>query len=364
MKRATTTSVFAVALCLWLLPSVATAETKKRTCGGNPGQTLQHFLDELNPGDTLIVSGTCNENVVIGENRRNLTIDGQGTATIDGSGNSSAAAVQVRGRGVIITGFRIIGGRHGIQFSRGGTGTVERSLISGASTHGVVINDNSFARVVASTIEQNGVHGICVCEHASAEIGFRGDFSTQGSANTIRSNGNSGITVADSSYAEIESNVVYGNVNAGISINGSSSARIGAESGPAGTFAGGNTVELNGNRGIVVNRSSSARVVQNTIRNNTGGGVGVFKASHADIAANDIGGNGGNGISVTGNSGVNLGNDSGSLVDDQPNATLSLNSGFGISCGTNSTADGRQGSLNGSLGAQNFAGSCTNSLLP
>lgn len=364
MKHATARSVFVVALCLWLLPSVATAETKKRTCGSNPGQTLQHFLNELNPGDTLIVSGTCNENVVFGEGRRNLTIDGQGTATINGSGNPNAPAVQIRGRGIIITGFRIIGGRHGIQFNRGGTGTVDGNLISGASTHGVVINDNSFARIVASTIEQNGVHGICVCEHASAEIGFRGDFSTQGSPNTIRNNGNSGITVADSSYAEIESNAVYGNANTGINVNGSSSARIGAESGPAGTFASGNTVEFNGNRGMVVTRSSSAQIVANVIRNNTGDGVGVFRASHADISANVIDSNSGHGVLVNHNSGVNLGSDSGTAPQDQPNTTSANNGGFGIICLNNSSADGRPGTLNGNLGVKSFALSCTDSLVP
>ena len=42
-----------------------------------------YFLDAeeaVLPADTLIVSGTCNENVLIGEGHRNLTIDGQGKA--------------------------------------------------------------------------------------------------------------------------------------------------------------------------------------------------------------------------------------------------------------------------------------------
>ena len=327
-RACTVRSVFLVGLCLWLPPLAAVAETKKHKCGDKPGHTLQRSIDKLDPGDTLIVSGTCNENVVIGEGRRNLIIVGQGTATINGSGNPNAPAVQVRGRRITIKGFTIIGGRHGVQLNAGGTGTVDSNKISNAAAHGVGVHNNSSAQIVDNTIEQNGSNGICVCEHSTADIGFRGDFATQGSPNVIRNNGNNGVLVADASYAEIESNSVYGNVSAGIAVDGGSSAKIGFQSGVAGTFASGNTIESNGNRGIVVARSASARIVENIIRNNTGDGVGVVRAAQADIAANAIDGNTGDGIFVNQNSGVNLGNDSGSTPQDQPNSTITNNAGL------------------------------------
>ena len=358
------TSILLGALCLASISSPALAETKKRTCGSNPGHTLQHFLNELNPGDTLVVSGTCNENVVLGEGARNLTIQGAGGATINGSGNPSAPAVQIRGRGITIKGFTIIGGRHGVQIQRSGSATIDTNTIRNASGHGVLVNDNSFARIVDNTIEHNAQNGICVCEHASAEIGFRGDFATQASPNVVRSNGGFGIHVSDASYAEIESNTVSLNINAGIAITDGSSARIGFQSGFVGTFSNANTVELNGNRGIVISRSSTARVVGNIIRNNTGDGVGVVRVAQADVASNNIDGNTGNGVLVTQNSGVNLGSDVGAAPQDQPNNTVTNNGGFGVSCGTNSYADGRQGTLNGNLGPQGFAVSCVNSLIP
>jgi len=357
-------SVLLAVFFLWLLPAGAAPDTKQRTCGSRPGHTLQHFLDELKPGDTLIVSGTCNENVVIGEGRRNLTIVGQGTATINGSGNPNAPAVQIRGRGITIKGFTIIGGRHGVQLIGGGTGTVDSNKISSATAHGVGVHNNSSARIVDNTIEQNGSNGICVCEHSVADIGFRGDFATQGSPNVVRNNGNNGILVADASYAEIESNSVYGNLSTGIAVDNGSSAKIGFQSGVAGTFASGNTIESNGNRGILVARSSSARIVENIIRNNTGDGVGVVRAAQADIAANAIDGNTGDGVFINQNSGVNLGNDSGGTPQDQPNNTITNNAGFGVRCLNNSSADGRQGTLNGNSGPQSFAASCVNSLIP
>jgi Right handed beta helix region/Periplasmic copper-binding protein (NosD) len=367
MKHARACAIRSVLLAvffLWLSPAGAAPDAKQRTCGSRPGHTLQHFLDELKPGDTLIVSGTCNENVVIGEGRRNITIDGRGTATINGSGNPNAPAVRIRGRGITIKGFTIIGGRHGVQFIRGGTGTVDGNLIRNATAHGVGVHNNSSAEIVDNTIENNGANGICVCEHSVADIGFRGDFSTQGSPNVVRNNAGNGIVVTDASYAEIESNSIYGNTGTGVAVDNGSSAKIGFQSGVSGTFAGANTIESNGNRGILVARSSSARIVENIIRNNTGDGVGVVRAAQADIAANAIDGNTGDGIFINQNSGINLGNDSGSTPQDQPNDTTTNNAGFGVRCLNNSSADGRQGTLNGNSGPQSFAASCVNSLIP
>ena len=361
-------SIFLLAICLSLVPAAALAQTtKKRTCGSNPGQSLQQFLNELNPGDTLIVSGTCNENVLIHEGFGNITVDGQGTAVINGSANPNAATVTIRGRGITLKGFTIIGGRHGVQIHRSGTATVDRNTIMSAANHGVGVLDNGTARIVDNVIEGNGANGICVCEHSVADIGFRGDFATAGSPNIVRNNGNSGIVVADASYAEIESNQILGNANAGISVDNSSSAKIGAQSGVAGTFANGNTIQQNGNRGIVVARSSSARIVENKIRNNTGDGVSVVRGSQADVAANAIDGNTGNGVLVSQNSGVNLGSDGGTAVQDQPNSTTANNGAAGILCGINSFLDGRQGTLNGITGGPlNIVpnSGCVNSLIP
>lgn len=357
-------SIFFVAFYLGLLPAVAAAETKRHRCESHHEHSLQRAIDRMDAGDTLIVSGTCNENVLIGEGHHNLAIVGQGTATINGSGNLDAPAVAIRGRRITLKGFTIIGGRHGVHLTGGATAIVDGNLIKGATTHGLGLHNGSFAQIVDNTIEQNGVHGICVCEHSVADIGFRGDFATQASPNTVRNNGNNGIHVADASYAEIESNSISSNGNAGIAVDNSASAKIGFRSGPVGTFASANTLENNGNRGIAVTRSSSARIVENFIRNNTGDGVAVIRAAQADIAGNAIDGNTGDGVLINQNSGVNLGNDSGGEPQDQPNNTVTNNAGFGVRCLNNSSADGRQGTLNGNSGPQSFAGNCVNSLIP
>ncbi|MBI2987964.1 MAG: hypothetical protein HYY45_14465, partial [Deltaproteobacteria bacterium] len=68
------------------------------------GQTISDKLKDLIPGDTLLVSGTCNENLVIREEVHRITLDGQGTATINGP-DPSASTVSVQGAGITIKGF-------------------------------------------------------------------------------------------------------------------------------------------------------------------------------------------------------------------------------------------------------------------
>ena len=51
--------------------------THALTCG--PDKTIGQAIKTLKPGDTLLVSGTCNENVTIGQEVERITLDGQGT---------------------------------------------------------------------------------------------------------------------------------------------------------------------------------------------------------------------------------------------------------------------------------------------
>ena len=83
---------------LWLLPSIGRAgETRKLTCDAH--QTIGEELGKLKPGDTLLVSGTCNENVVVREEIHRITVDGQGSATIN-SPDPAQETVVIRGRGI------------------------------------------------------------------------------------------------------------------------------------------------------------------------------------------------------------------------------------------------------------------------
>lgn len=293
-----------VSFLFLFLPSLGRAQTPV-SCGALGA--LQAAIDAAVAGDTLLVSGTCNENVIISEEKARITLDGQGTATISGP-DATTATVQVRGRGITVKGLTITGGRHGVQVVRGGTVLIDSNIIQGTGGNGVFVIQASSARIINNTIQNNtSGDGIQVVENSSARIGILAGSDVTASPNTIQGNGG---------------------------------------------------------RGITVTRSANARIVGNTIANNTLEGIRVRRDSQADISNNTINGNASGGITVESNSGVNLGNDTGTGIFDLPNSTTVNNTGFGIRCFINSYADGRLGSLNGTSGATSFSGDCINSLIP
>jgi len=287
---------------LLFLPSVGLGQTTVNC----PGDNLQSALIAAPSfGQTILVNGICNENIVIPWDKFNLTLDGGGEATINGL-NSTLATVKVGARYASIKGLNITGGFSGIQVTTGTTANIDGNTI------------------------QSGIYGIVVAESSSAII----------INNTIQNNPTAGIVVSDSSFANI-------------GVTSSSS-----------TVTQPNTVQNNGT-GIIVGRSSSAQIVGNTISNNTGDGVLVSKVSHADIANNTIDGNGQNGIFVNQNSGVNLGKDTGSAIRDLPNTTTINNGGEGLRCTTGGYVEGRIGTLNGTgPNPTSFTSNCINSLVP
>lgn len=293
-----------------------TPQTFNLTCGA--GTTISDAVKLLQPGDTLLVNGSCDENVSIPEEIQNLTLDGQSQASIAPL-DASQSTVNIRGRGITIARFTVTGGLNGIIVTRGGAAILEGNTIRNAQT-GISLTSHSVARI------QN---------------------------NTIENNTDRGVNVAEASTARLDGNTIQNNSSDGILVNEGSSARIGLDA-P-------NTIQSNSGRGVIITRSSSGRIMNNTISNNRSDGVDVLRGSHADIANNDISGNGigsantVHGILVNYNSAVNL---------DSANSSSVPNKNFGLVCLNGGMADGRRGSLNGNAGATSFANGCVNNTVP
>jgi parallel beta-helix repeat protein len=305
-KIKTIAAKFSVVLAglLWLSTSPGEAATVKLTCSAK--DTIGSTLKKLKPGDTLLVAGSCKENVEIPVEVSRVTLDGQGKATINGP-DSSKPTVLIGGRGITIKGFTITGGAQGIQVWGGGDALIDGNTIENVGRFGIQLARTSTALIVN---------------------------------NTIRSNTSNGITVGGSSYALI-------GIRSGVD-----------------TTVSPNTIENNGGAGITVGRASSARIAGNTIRNNKGNGVTVTRTSQADISNSMIEGNAQDGINVTQNSSVSLGVGTGTGIFDLTNTTASPNGGMGIRCSQNSSVDGRLGSVNGSKGPKEFDSSCVDGLTP
>jgi len=267
------------------------------------GKTIQaNGVDKANPGDVIQVSGTCNERVRIDETVNNITLDGQGTATIDGG---SSTVVRVVGRGITIRGFTITDG-NGVVVRDGGT---------------VVIDDNSFT-----------------------------------------GNGGFGINVGRGSRAQIINNLIE-DYNVGVQVTEGSSARIGFRSVPN-VVAAPNIIRQNVT-GIKIRRSSHVRIAGNEIIENQGDAISIEGVSHAAITDNDIEENGGNAVDVKESSGVNLGTDAGGDVLSKPNRTdTTNNNGFGIRCRIDGYASGKIGTLVGVAGGKNITDGCFDDVNP
>ena len=272
------------------------------TVNCNAGEKIQDKIAVARPGDTILVSGACGENVAIPSEVVRITIDGQGKTVIQAPPKGDGFFI--RGREITIKGFTITGGRDGIHLS---------GVAAGAS-----------ANIVENTIRKTGRHGIHLDHSSVGRI----------AGNTIEDVHTCGIDVAESSVA-----------------------RVGYLLRPLGH--GPNTSRNSGEHGISVNRGSSARIVGNTIANNKGSGVFVTRNSQADIFGNSISGNAGDGITASHNAGVNLGNED-RLFDLGPNRTDagSKNAGFGLSGSVGGYADGPAGTLAGARGAKAIDGSC------
>src|SRR4030095_1053136 len=154
----------------FLMVASSGAATFQLVCGQQ--RTITEALRRLPPGDTLLVSGACNENVLIPEQVVNITLDGQGTATINGP-DASSSTINVRGNGITIRNFAsVTAGETGILVTRGGTATIDSNVIQNTGTNGIVVNLSGSARIINNTIQGNPAHGILISEGSSARVGF------------------------------------------------------------------------------------------------------------------------------------------------------------------------------------------------
>jgi len=274
-------------------------------CDKEPAGALQRAIDRARTGDSILVTGTCNENVTIPIGTDRLTLDGGGSGTVDGA-DPAINTIQIRGpRGITVRRLRITGGRAGIDISRGASALIDGNVIEGTARNGITLGAFATANIANNTIRNNGAHGILVTSNAFGFIGFANADDTVASPNVIHNNGL---------------------------------------------------------HGIYVTWSSAARIAGNDISHNTRNGVHVDHVSQANVSDNQIDHNE-NGIFVTENSGVNLGTDNPNPgLFDSANRTSANNVVNGVTCRLGGYVNGRIGTLNGTAGAKSIGTSCIDSL--
>lgn len=279
---------------------LANAATVAVDC--DAGNTITGALASVKPGDTVLVSGTCKEQITVHPEIVRITLDGQKKTTVQHPGGSTPSphAVYIRGKEIIIKGFTVTGGLDGIHLSGPASTLIDGNVVVKNRGRGIHIDKGSIARILNTTVQDSG--GI-------------------------------GIDITGASYAYI-----------GVYI-----PRVPALS-P-------NTIRNNGGPGINIERSSGAWIVGNTISNNKESGITVHRNAQADVIANVINANGGDGITVSYNGGVNLMSEP---RRDGPNQTdpAQNNGGAGIKCTIGGYVEGPLGTLAGTRGAKEFNSGC------
>jgi hypothetical protein len=91
-------AIWLIAHVLLVIPFIVSAATIPVNCSCG---SLQAAIDSAVAGDVIQVSGTCNENILIRNEKQRITVDGLGSATINGT-NVNSPAVNVRGKGILL----------------------------------------------------------------------------------------------------------------------------------------------------------------------------------------------------------------------------------------------------------------------
>ena len=220
--------------------SPAVSGVQLRVQCGNPYAPIKTIADGLKVASllhpaTLLVSGTCHENVLL-EGLVGITLQGSPTATINGGSDASVNAVQVfDSQDIALSNLAITGGAGffcaGLSDCSLTQVTIQNSLGAGASVNGgahlslldCVIQNNAgaglsvnvgAASLVGGQISNNGSDGVAV--------GFGGTFAAApGDANdnaTIQNNAGNGIRAALHNTVNLNSAVVTGNAVDGVAL--------------------------------------------------------------------------------------------------------------------------------------------------
>ena len=194
-------------------------DVKHVNCEG--GQSLAAAVRHAKEGQTIQISGTCQERVPITTPR--LTLAGAGTAVIDGMGVALGADPQ-------LDGLVVIDGVTGV--------TLEGLTIQHSSGNGVLAQRGAAFAMSDSLVQSNAATGIVVLDHSAAEL-----------TNCVSTRNRLGLDVVTSSAAVLKGTFSSSHNGNGVDINGASIIELrGAQ------------VELNDNDGYGLTGASGSHV--------------------------------------------------------------------------------------------------------
>ena len=228
-------------------------ETHVVDCGA--GATIQAAMDQARPGDTIMITGTCNEAVEV--DKDGITLDGGGTAVIDGM-NQDAAAVLIKGhQNVTIKGLTVQNGLNNVKIVEGAAAWLENVTARGSrskegydSSFGILVSASASAVLTGAIVaNDNAGQGILVSNSSSVFVA--GNVVIEGvplprAMLEANDNGDTGIQVEkNGSFHAFSGDSVPTTIQANNNSNG-----IGVWNGASVQFGGGASIEANDNGGF------------------------------------------------------------------------------------------------------------------
>jgi hypothetical protein len=280
------TRLFAAIVLLCGVAGQASADDpqsgKPRTWSVNchTGQSITHTLPHAAPGDTIMVSGTCRERVLI---TQPVILNGRGSAVLDGAGLPPGPATLPELDGVIIiegaTGVSIAGltvrnGRsNGIVATRGAAVMLTDVTTESNTLMGISVSDNSIVEAIDSATRSNGVSGFDV--FTSSSLILRGTFAAS-------DNSSSGGEINGQSIVELRGAQVTIANNAAFGIIAGSQSQLAVF---GFDVAMGSTLNVSGSgvAGIGLAGHSSATLFSDTVITVENNGVGILVAAGSSL---------------------------------------------------------------------------------
>ena len=244
------------------------------------GETIAGALSQAQEADTIMISGMCHERVMV--NRDGITLDGGGSAVIDGGGGDSAV-ILVKGRqNITIKGLTVQDGLIGLHVDAGAA--VELDGVTARNnfpvTDGGNIRDGSGVAVSGgSTVMFRG--GRISGNQGRAGLMITSGSTVVASGLTIENNAVQGIGVYRNSLLELNDSLVRGGHDRyAIQVWSRSAAEL------SGVTSTGNTGD-----GLAVSSGSYVDFEDGAITDNGGRGVFARRGVYVEIARSTITGN-------------------------------------------------------------------------
>ncbi|MDQ3254023.1 MAG: hypothetical protein M3R15_08970 [Acidobacteriota bacterium] len=258
-------------------PSGKSMQAKVIKVNCSAGKKIANALSKADPGDTIRVTGTCHERVTIITDR--ITLDGQGSAILDGGGSQPITAflgvITVDGaRGIAVTGFTIRNGPVGIVAKRGAAIAVSNVTVQENGV-GIVVADHSFAELTNVTSQRNQTVGMDVFTSSTAVL--KGTINiTENAGNGVEVNGNSVLEIRGATV-QINNDNEFGLIAA----SGSQVALFGFDESQGSTL----TANGNGVAGIGLGDTTLTVFASNTTISAENNPMGIFLPDGGSISS-------------------------------------------------------------------------------